>query len=204
MHLPRPARTLLPASLSALLLAACAATPQAPDVPTAATTPPGSASAPAPATRAPTVPPPRIDNWEAERARILGALGGLETITATTRPDGTLQLLIPGAEAFGRDDAAPRQGLKATLDRIAQILAGKAETEILILGHTDSMGSELHNLQLSIRRAEAVVEYLRTRGIALTRLTADGRGEAEPVADNGTDAGRGKNRRVEIIVRPFK
>lgn len=58
-------------------------------------------------------------------------------------------------------------------------------------------------MQLSIRRAEAVVEYLRGRGIALTRLQADGRGETEPFADNGIEVGRAKNRRVEMIVRPF-
>lgn len=145
---------------------------------------------------------PRVD-WNTERARIARALSGASDLSVITRNDGNLQVLIPGAEAFTRDGVEPRASLRATLDRVAAVLAEKPETEILVLGHTDGVGSELHNMQLSIRRAEAVVEYLRTHGIALTRLQADGRGETEPFADNGTEAGRAKNRRVEIIVRPF-
>lgn len=145
---------------------------------------------------------PKVD-WNAERARITHALSGASDLSVIARNDGNLQLLIPGADAFARDGVEPRAGLRATLEHIAAVLNETPETEILVVGHTDAAGSELHNMQLSIRRAEAVVEYLRTHGIALTRLQADGRGESEPFADNGTEAGRAKNRRVEIIVRPF-
>ena len=65
---------------------------------------------------------------------------------------------------------------------------------------TDSQGSEMINLQLSITRAEAVVEHLRQRGIALERLSADGRGEADPLTSNATEEGRARNRRVELIL----
>lgn len=176
-----------------VLLSACA-------TPTESARTPGVQ--PPPSRSSVSVPVPKTD-WPAERASIASALGGSSDITVVTRQDGTLQLVIPGAEAFARDGTDLKPGLRATLDRVATALAEKAETEILILGHTDGMGSELHNLRLSIRRAEAVTEYLRGRGIALTRLQADGRGESEPVADNGTEAGRAKNRRVEVIVRPF-
>ena len=71
---------------------------------------------------------------------------------------------------------------------------------IKVIGHTDSQGSEMTNLQLSISRAEAVAEYLRQRGIALERLSADGHGEAEPLASNATEEGRMRNRRVELIL----
>ena len=152
--------------------------------------------------RAPSGNLPKVD-WAAERTRIARALSGANDLSVITRSDGNLQLLIPGAEAFARDGVEPRASLRATLDRISTALNETPGTEILVIGHTDAAGSELHNMQLSIRRAEAVVEYLRLRGIALTRLQADGRGETEPFADNGTEGGRAKNRRVEMIVRPF-
>lgn len=174
------------------LLSACA-TPASPPV----DTPPP----PAPA-RAPSGNLPKVD-WAGERSRISRALSGAPDLSVIVRNDESLQLLIPGAEAFARDGVEPRPGLTATLERIAAVLAERPETEILVLGHTDGAGSELHNMQLSIRRAEAVAEYLRARGVALTRLQADGRGETEPFADNGSETGRAKNRRVEIIVRPF-
>lgn len=155
-------------------------------------------------TRATTTASPSVDHWQAERQRILEALAGQAEVSLTTAQDGALRIVIPGADGFAKGDTQPRASLRLTLDRLAAVLAARAETEVFVVGHTDSMGSELHNLQLSIKRAEAVVEYLRTRGIALTRLHADGKGEAEPVADNGDEAGRAKNRRVEIIVRPFR
>ena len=181
-------------ALSALiaLLSACA-TPADPQRETAS---------PTPTTRAPGNNLPKVD-WSAERVRITRALAGAGDLSVITRNDGNLQILIPGAEAFARDGVEPRASLRATLDRISGVLGETPGTEILVIGHTDGVGSELHNMQLSIRRAEAVVEYLRVRGIALTRLQADGRGETEPFADNGSEAGRAKNRRVEIIVRPF-
>lgn len=182
---------MLPALIA--LLSACA-TPAEPQ--------PERSSAPQPAPRTEGGHLPKVD-WNTERARIARALSSASDLSIITRNDGNLQMLIPGAEAFARDGVEPRAGLRATLDRIAAVLAEKPETEILVLGHTDGVGSELYNMRLSIRRAEAVVEYLRTHGIALTRLQADGRGESEPVADNGTEAGRAKNRRVEIIIRPF-
>ena len=181
-------------ALSALiaLLSACA-TPSGPQ---------REATSPTQPTRAPSGNLPKVD-WSAERARITHTLSGANDLSVITRNDGNLQLLIPGAEAFARDGVEPRPSLKATLDRISAALNETPGTEILVIGHTDAAGSELHNMQLSIRRAEAVVEYLRGRGIALTRLQADGRGETEPFADNGIEVGRAKNRRVEIIVRPF-
>jgi outer membrane protein OmpA-like peptidoglycan-associated protein len=149
------------------------------------------------------LPTPKVD-WPAERDRIKGALGGRTDLSLAAASDGQLQILVPGADAFARDDAAPKAGLRSTLDKIASVLAATPETEVVVIGHTDSVGSETYNLQLSIRRAEAVVEYLRTRGIALSRLVADGRGEAEPIAENGNESGRARNRRIEIVVRPFK
>jgi outer membrane protein OmpA-like peptidoglycan-associated protein len=70
---------------------------------------------------------------------------------------------------------------------------------IEVAGHTDSRGSDAYNIKLSQRRAEAVRDYLISKGIAADRLSAKGYGESQPVADNATDEGRFKNRRVELV-----
>jgi len=71
---------------------------------------------------------------------------------------------------------------------------------IKVIGHTDSVGSDSYNQSLSERRASSVAEYLLAQGVAPNKLTSEGKGESEPVADNETDAGRAKNRRVELHI----
>jgi outer membrane protein OmpA-like peptidoglycan-associated protein len=71
-----------------------------------------------------------------------------------------------------------------------------------VRGHTDSQGDAAKNLELSQQRAQAVVDYLVQKGIVVARLTAKGLGETVPIADNNTDAGRAKNRRVEFAIAP--
>ena len=72
------------------------------------------------------------------------------------------------------------------------------ETRLRIEGHTDNTGSEAANLRLSRERARAVASYLIARGISENRLIAKGYGSTQPIDDNSTDAGRGRNRRIEI------
>jgi outer membrane protein OmpA-like peptidoglycan-associated protein len=67
-----------------------------------------------------------------------------------------------------------------------------------VIGHTDSQGSDAYNQALSERRASSVAEYLISQGLAPSKVTSQGRGESEPIADNETDAGRAQNRRVEL------
>ncbi|MEX2529705.1 MAG: OmpA family protein [Gemmatimonadota bacterium] len=88
-----------------------------------------------------------------------------------------------------------------TLEELASMLERNPELAVEIEGHTDSDGEEAANLALSQRRAEAVTSYLTNRGISDARLTAIGKGEAEPVADNGTGVGKQQNRRSVIRVR---
>ena len=71
---------------------------------------------------------------------------------------------------------------------------------IIAVGHTDFIGSDAYNQKLSVRRAEAVKAYLVNAGIDKTRIYTEGKGKKQPVADNSTDEGRAKNRRVEIEV----
>lgn len=142
-------------------------------------------------------------DWNAEKTRIVAAFADPDEIDALLQADDSLLLRLPAANGFAKGSAEPAPPLRAMLDRVTIALEDPPVTGLTIIGHTDSIGSETANLQLSIRRAEAVMEYLRQRGIALARMSADGHGEAEPIASNNDEAGRSLNRRVEIHVRPL-
>lgn len=116
--------------------------------------------------------------------------------------DNSLKLNIPSEVSFDFDSAAIKPAFRPTLEDIANILRQYDKTMVHIIGHTDSVGSEAYNMQLSQRRAENVVEFLAARGISPARLQPVGRGENEPRASNATPAGRQLNRRVEVIIRP--
>jgi len=90
------------------------------------------------------------------------------------------------------------------LDDLARAANSCPKTTILIAGHTDSQGSATYNQSLSERRAAAVSRALAARGVSPARLSAVGYGESRPVADNKTEEGRAKNRRIEFIIRPMK
>ena len=94
--------------------------------------------------------------------------------------------------------------LKATAKDNIKTLAGSLNeypnTEIKVIGHTDNKGTESYNLGLSEKRAAAVKAYAVSQGVPSSRLTTAGKGFAEPIADNSTEAGRAANRRVEIVI----
>jgi OOP family OmpA-OmpF porin len=91
------------------------------------------------------------------------------------------------------------------LDKVAESLSNEPDVNIIIMGHTDSVGSDAYNLKLSQARAESVVRYLTSKGISQSRQVAKGYGESKPVADNNTDEGRERNRRVELqVISPNK
>lgn len=87
---------------------------------------------------------------------------------------------------------------KAALTEVVTYLQQHPDTTAVVTGYTDSVGPEPYNQWLSERRAHAVVTYLHSQGIDITRLTAQGKGELMPIADNTTEEGRAQNRRVEI------
>ena len=86
------------------------------------------------------------------------------------------------------------------LEQAALLMKQQPALELLVVGHTDSTGSDAVNNPLSVNRAAATRDYLVSRGVATSRIAIDGRGSREPVADNSTPAGRAMNRRVEIFV----
>jgi OOP family OmpA-OmpF porin len=94
----------------------------------------------------------------------------------------------------GSADLTPAS--RATLDRIAKILAGAKGLRAQVQGHTDNQGDAAANQALSQRRAASVVAYLVGKGIARRRLVPRGFGESRPIASNATADGRAKNRRV--------
>ncbi|MEZ4317212.1 MAG: OmpA family protein [Myxococcota bacterium] len=111
------------------------------------------------------------------------------------------ELILHGI-LFDVDSDVLRSDAKPALERLLTVLTGLPQLAVVIEGHTDSDASDAHNLDLSSRRAKAVVSWLVERGVAKARLTPEGKGEAEPIADNATSAGRALNRRVEIRPRP--
>lgn len=116
-------------------------------------------------------------------------------------PAPTSEKVTFAADAFfDFDKSVLKPEAKAKLDD----LVGKTKDinlEVIIaVGHTDSVGTDAYNQKLSVRRSEAVKEYLVSKGVEKNRVYTEGKGEKQPVADNKTSEGRAKNRRVEIEV----
>lgn len=100
--------------------------------------------------------------------------------------------------AFNSDNLG--SSAQSNLDKLVTILNKYPDTNITVLGHTDSKGTDAYNLGLSERRATSVVSYLRSHNIASSRLKAQGMGESDPIASNDTEEGRASNRRVEFVI----
>ena len=115
--------------------------------------------------------------------------------------DNQLKVNIPSDVSFDTGSATIKPQMRAVLDPFAASLKDDPKAQLTIVGHTDSTGSEALNNPLSVQRAQSVRDYLSSRGVVSTRVLTEGRGEREPVSDNTTDAGRAKNRRVEILLR---
>ncbi|HWV57506.1 MAG TPA: OmpA family protein [Longimicrobiales bacterium] len=154
------------------------------------------------------------------RGAIIGAaVGGVAGAIIGRRMDQQaeeLALAIPGATVqrvgegivvtfdsgilfdFDRSDLRPEA--RQNLANLAASLNKYPDTEILLVGHTDNVGTDSYNQSLSERRALAARDYLVAQGVAAARIRAVGRGESEPIATNDTDAGRQQNRRVEVAI----
>jgi len=115
--------------------------------------------------------------------------------------DNQLKLNVPSDISFDTNRANIKPELRAVLDPFASSLQGDPNVRVSIVGHTDSTGSDAINNPLSLERAHSVRDYLAARGVSASRIETSGRGEREPIADNGSEAGRAKNRRVEIFLR---
>ena len=100
--------------------------------------------------------------------------------------------------AFDSDQILPAAGTNLT--ELAKSLNRYPDSQLLIVGHTDSKGDDAYNQSLSVRRSNSAAAYLAAQGVARSRIAASGKGESEPIATNDTDAGQAQNRRVEVAI----
>ena len=121
-------------------------------------------------------------------------------IAVTQTQDNQLKLDIPSDISFavGRSDIQPN--FAPVLDQFAAGLRNNPNTDVRIVGHTDSTGSDAINNPLSMDRAASTRNYLTARGVDGRRIVIEGMGERYPIATNDTAEGRARNRRVEIFV----
>ncbi|WP_234030382.1 OmpA family protein [Undibacterium sp. 14-3-2] len=116
-------------------------------------------------------------------------------------PQPVSEKITFSAEAlFDFDRSLVKTEGRLAIDDLLEKLRGMNTEVMITVGHTDSIGSPEYNQKLSVRRAEAVKAYLVTKGIDASRIYTEGKGETQPVADNKTQEGRAKNRRVTIEV----
>jgi outer membrane protein OmpA-like peptidoglycan-associated protein len=140
------------------------------------------------------------DGVEVPLGDVVDDLGGKDT-------DEGIEIDLPSGVLFDFNSAAIRPDAEPELEKVAAILGAYAEAEVVLTGHTDSVGSDADNQRLSDQRAESVRdELVQQHQVETARLTTEGKGEKEPVAPNenpdGSDnpAGREQNRRVEVLV----
>lgn len=93
-----------------------------------------------------------------------------------------------------------KEGVKESLNTLGKALAENKDIKLKIDGHTDYIGTEQYNLNLSLKRANSIKNYLIGRGVSANNISIEGYGKQNPVANNSTEAGRAKNRRVEFII----
>jgi len=126
------------------------------------------------------------------------------TGVGVARQGDNLVLRMPADVTFATNQSSIDNRFYPVLDDVAAVLNRYDQSIVDIIGHADSSGAEDYNLDLSRRRASSVAQYLVSRNVLPDRLYVDGRGESQPVASNDTPAGKAQNRRVEILIRPFR
>jgi outer membrane protein OmpA-like peptidoglycan-associated protein len=136
---------------------------------------------------------------EAQKKQMEEATAGTGVVVTQT-PDNRLKLDIPSDISFnvGRADIQPN--FRAILDTFAKGLVANTNSNVTIIGHTDSTGNDAINNPLSLNRAASVRDYLTSRSVAMSRIAIEGRGSREPLVANDSVANKAKNRRVEIFV----
>jgi outer membrane protein OmpA-like peptidoglycan-associated protein len=144
-----------------------------------------------------------MDKQQTEFEQQLASERNQHQIEIERQQNEILKLTMSSEVSFDFNAARIKASFHSPLNKIADIMNRYPQTQIVVVGHTDSVGSEQYNLDLSLRRANAVADYLILRNVLRARMGTEGRGELEPVADNRTATGRAKNRRVEIYVVPI-
>ena len=137
-----------------------------------------------------------MDNQNTELRRQLQGTG----VSVTKNADNSITLNMPGDVTFASGSAVITSDFYSVLDSVATVLKKYDNSNIVVMGHTDSTGSPATNNQLSQQRASAVATHLISSGVSGKRITTHGYGPSHPIADNSTPHGRAQNRRVEIQI----
>jgi outer membrane protein OmpA-like peptidoglycan-associated protein len=111
-----------------------------------------------------------------------------------------IQVTFESGLLFDYDSDRIKPAAAENLRSLARSLNNYPNTDLVIVGHTDNVGSDNYNADLSQRRSRAAANYLASLGVNQNRLRTYGRGETEPVAENTSDTGRQQNRRVEVAI----
>lgn len=143
-----------------------------------------------------------MDKQQTEFEQQLASERAQHQIEIERQQNEILKLTMSSEVSFDFNSVKIKSSFQSPLNKIAEILNRYPRTQIVVVGHTDSVGSEQYNQDLSKHRAIAVADYLVLRGVAAARMGTEGRGEVEPRATNDTDSGRAQNRRVEVFVVP--
>lgn len=133
------------------------------------------------------------------RERLAGSGVGVTRVS-----QDRILLNFPADLTFDFDRDSVKSQFLPTLSNVAGVLRDYPQTTIDVLGHADSVGSDAYNQDLSERRAMNVSSVLIQSGVIRERVVVTGYGESQPIADNSTDAGRARNRRVEVMISAFQ
>lgn len=118
-----------------------------------------------------------------------------DTMASALKQEGHIALYLN----FDTDSAVIRPESQPTVEQIVKLLDEDKALVLKVQGHTDTTGDTAHNRALSLARAQSVVKTLVAQHVPASRLSAEGKGPDQPIADNGSEAGRAKNRRVELV-----
>ncbi len=136
-------------------------------------------------------------------AKLAGAMKDLAAIAAVKEEARGVVITLSGSVLFASGKYALLETAKTKLDQVAEALKAQSDDKRMIVeGHTDSQGSDATNKPLSLNRANAVREYLVTKGVDSSKITAVGLASSRPLVDNNTAENRANNRRVEIVIQP--
>jgi outer membrane protein OmpA-like peptidoglycan-associated protein len=116
------------------------------------------------------------------------------------RDGDQIQLIMPSNITFNTAEYDIKSSFYPSLNSVAKVLYKYKDTNLDVIGHTDSVGKDDYNRDLSYKRAYSVADYLAAQGVPGNRLSPLGLGESQPIADNNTEYGRSQNRRVELYI----
>lgn len=143
---------------------------------------------------------PDLDIDTAVGESITASQAALDNMAADADVTDLVRALNMQIINFAVDEAVIPEQNTAILDKAAELLTTLPDARLMIVGHTDVTASDEYNMQLSEERAQSVKDYLVSQGVDESRLMTEGKGSQEPIADNSTESGRFRNRRIEFAV----